>query len=122
MANMIISDCEIKFQIDTGAQVNIICQKYVKKEQGRKSNTTLKMWNKTEIKQMIEKCEQCQKLKPRNQRETLSDGNGPWDKVGSDLFEIKGRNYLLVIDYSILLILSNLISYQLQPQNKLLKN
>lgn len=55
-----------------------------------------------EIKQMIEKCEQCQKLKPRNQRETLrqhSDGNGPWDKVGTDLFEIKGRNYLLVIDY-----------------------
>lgn len=55
-----------------------------------------------EIKQMIEKCEQCQKLKPRNQRETLrqhSDGNGPWDKVGTDLFEIKGRNFLLVIDY-----------------------
>lgn len=55
-----------------------------------------------EIKQMIEKCEQCQKLKPWNQRETLrqhSDGNGPWDKVGTDLFEIKGRNFLLVIDY-----------------------
>ena len=49
MANIIIIDCEIKFQIDTGAQVNTIRQEYVKKEQARKSNTTLKMWNKTSL-------------------------------------------------------------------------
>ena len=54
MANMIINDCEIKFQIDTGAQVNTICQKYVKKEQAQKSNTTLKMWNKTSLKSLGE--------------------------------------------------------------------
>ena len=52
MANMIINDCEIKFQIDTGAQVNTICQIYVKKEQARKSNSTLKMWNKTSLKSL----------------------------------------------------------------------
>ena len=41
-------------------------------------------------------------MKPKNQKETLrqhSDGNGPWDKVGTDLYEIKGRNYLLVIEH-----------------------
>ena len=55
-----------------------------------------------EIKQLVQNCEQCEQLKPKNQKETLrqhSDGNGPWDKIGTDLFEIKGKNYLLVIDY-----------------------
>ena len=55
-----------------------------------------------EIKQLVQNCEQCEQLKPKNQNETLrqqSDGNRPWDKIGTDLFEIKGKNYLLVIDY-----------------------
>ena len=55
-----------------------------------------------EIKQMVNKWEQCERLKPQNQRESLnqlSDGNGPWDKIGTDLFVIENRNYLLVIDY-----------------------
>ena len=40
-----------------------------------------------EIKQMVKKCEQCEMLKPQNQRESLnqhSDGNGPCDKIGTD--------------------------------------
>ena len=55
-----------------------------------------------DIKQMVKKCEQCERLKPQNQRESLNqhnNGNGPWDKIGTDLFVIGNRNYLLVIDY-----------------------
>ncbi|CAC5393270.1 unnamed protein product [Mytilus coruscus] len=55
-----------------------------------------------EIKQMTELCEICQESKPKNQREPLiqhSDGQSPWTKIGMDLFEIKGRPYLVVIDY-----------------------
>ena len=47
-----------------------------------------------EIKQLVQNCEQCEQLKPKNRKETLrqqSDGNGPWDKIGTDLFEIKGK-------------------------------
>ena len=50
----------------------------------------------------VQNCEQCEEMKPKNQKETLrphSDGSGHWDKVGTDLYEIKGRNYLLVIEY-----------------------
>ena len=53
------------------------------------------------IKQMVKKCEQCERLKPQNQRESLnqhSDGNRPWDKTGTDLFVIENRNYLLVTE------------------------
>ncbi|CAC5417169.1 unnamed protein product [Mytilus coruscus] len=55
-----------------------------------------------EINQMTELCEICQESKPKNQQEPLiqhSDGQSPWTKVGMDLFEIKGRPYLVVIDY-----------------------
>ena len=47
-----------------------------------------------EIKQLCDVCEACQELKPRNGPETLKVhgiGNAPWEKVGMDLFEIKGK-------------------------------
>ena len=53
------------------------------------------------IKQVVDTCAPCQELRPHNQKETLKihdDGNGPWDKVSSDLFEIDGRQYLVVVD------------------------
>ena len=54
-----------------------------------------------EIKQMADACETCQQSKPRNQKETLvqhETGQQPWEKVGSDIFKIIGRHYL-VVDY-----------------------
>ena len=38
IANMIVNDCEIQFQIDSGAQVNTICQKHVKTNQAKIKN------------------------------------------------------------------------------------
>ena len=56
----------------------------------------------TEIRQLAENCEACQLHKPRNQKETLKqhkEGETAWYKIGVDLFEIKGRNYLVTVDY-----------------------
>ena len=55
-----------------------------------------------EIRQVAENCETCQLHKPRNQKETLrqqEEGKTQWSKIGVDLFEIKGRNYLVTVDY-----------------------
>ncbi|KAI8728954.1 hypothetical protein BgiBS90_037934 [Biomphalaria glabrata] len=62
-----------------------------------------------ETKQMAETCTACQERKPMNQRETLiqhDEGNVPWEKVGADLMEVDGRQYLITVDYY-----SNFIEY-----------
>ena len=56
----------------------------------------------TEIRPLAENCETCQPHKPRNQKETLKqheEGETVWSKIGVDLFEIKGRSYLVTVDY-----------------------
>ena len=55
-----------------------------------------------DIKQTAEHCEACQRMKLHNQKETLrqhSKGQSPWVKVGIDLFELDGRQYLVTVDY-----------------------
>jgi hypothetical protein len=55
-----------------------------------------------DVKQLADNCEICQESKPRNCRETLKqhdNGAYPWNKIGLDSFEIKGRNYLIAVDY-----------------------
>ena len=45
-----VNECKVRFQIDTGAQVNTICQRYVRREQLYPTTKNLIMWNKTNIK------------------------------------------------------------------------
>lgn len=55
-----------------------------------------------EIKLLADQCETCQHHKPANQREPLvhhEEGESPWDKVGIDLCENHGQDYLIVVDY-----------------------
>ena len=55
-----------------------------------------------DIQNLAQSCEACEIRKPRNQNEPLlqhEDGNHPWDKVGTDIFMIENRQYLLTIDY-----------------------
>ncbi|XP_052285339.1 uncharacterized protein K02A2.6-like [Dreissena polymorpha] len=57
---------------------------------------------KSQIKQLARSCETCEQNRPRNQKQPMkqhSDGKHPWDKVGTDLFQIENKTYLLVIDY-----------------------
>ena len=56
-----------------------------------------------DIREMTDKCETCQSMKPSNQRETLvqhvDESDQPWEKIACDLMEISGRHYLVTVDY-----------------------
>ena len=45
-----VNDCNVRFQLDTGADVNTICKRYVKREQVIPCLCKLTMWNETTIK------------------------------------------------------------------------
>ena len=54
-----------------------------------------------QIKQMVENCKTCAKI-AHHRREpliTASLPEYPWEVVGTDLFELQGRQYLVVVDY-----------------------
>jgi transposase InsO family protein len=48
-ALMMVNGCKVHFQLDTGAEINTICQRFVKKGQVTPTNTTLTMWNKSTL-------------------------------------------------------------------------
>ena len=55
-----------------------------------------------EINEMVATCDQCITHRNRQPRETLIPHeipDAPWIKVGSDLFKLKGLEYLLDVDY-----------------------
>ena len=47
-AKLKVNECVVPFQIDSGANVNTICQRYVKRTQVSKPNVNLHMWNHTQ--------------------------------------------------------------------------
>ena len=55
----------------------------------------------SEVKQYVENCRECaRESKPK--REPLISTplpDYPWQTVGADLFELKGQQYLVVVDY-----------------------
>lgn len=51
---------------------------------------------------MIQKCETCLKYHNKQTKELMLIADlpaAPWQKVGTDLFHLYGKDYLLVIDY-----------------------
>ncbi|KAK7105231.1 hypothetical protein V1264_016637 [Littorina saxatilis] len=55
-----------------------------------------------DIKHFISSCEVCSTFQSANQPESLMPHDLPsrqWEKVGVDLFEFEGRNYLVTVDY-----------------------
>ena len=55
-----------------------------------------------DIKKLADSCETCQEMKPRNTQEPLkqhNEGDGPWQKIGLDFFEIAGKHYFIVVHY-----------------------
>eukprot|EP00731_Ephydatia_muelleri_P025251 Em0017g334a len=55
-----------------------------------------------DIEGMISKCRICEEDSPAQSKEKLqahSLSQQPWGKVGTDLFEYKGQDYLVVVDY-----------------------
>ena len=56
----------------------------------------------SDIDNMVSKCETCLKYQRNNQHEPLKQHPVPervWSKVGVDLFEFNGKNYILGVDY-----------------------
>jgi hypothetical protein len=53
-ALMNVNDCEVRFQLDSAADVNTICKNFVRKNQVRPTSITLRMWNKTPMKPLGE--------------------------------------------------------------------
>ena len=49
-APMNVNDCEVCFQLDSAADVNTICKKFVRKDQVRPTSITLRVWNKISMK------------------------------------------------------------------------
>ncbi|KAF7643185.1 hypothetical protein LDENG_00243930, partial [Lucifuga dentata] len=55
-----------------------------------------------DIDRMVSSCETCLKHQAKQPKEPMAITNlpeEPWQKVGTDLFHLDGKNYLLVIDY-----------------------
>ena len=55
-----------------------------------------------DIEELCKGCELCQEIKPNQPKEPLmmhERPGMPWIKVGTDLFEINGRTYLIIADY-----------------------
>ena len=48
-AMLSVNNCDVRFQIDTGADVSTICKRFVRKEQVRPCSRTLTMWNKSTV-------------------------------------------------------------------------
>ena len=56
----------------------------------------------SDIRQYIEACNICSSMADKQSAEPLvvhPVPSRPWEKVGTDLFSIEGRNYLLTVDY-----------------------
>ncbi|XP_023814982.1 uncharacterized protein K02A2.6-like [Oryzias latipes] len=55
-----------------------------------------------DIETFISKCETCQKHRSKQSKEPMVVSElpvAPWHKVGMDLFHLRGKDYLVVIDY-----------------------
>ena len=46
---MQVNGCEVRFQLDSAANVNTTCLKFVKKSQLKSTSQKLIMWNKTKV-------------------------------------------------------------------------
>lgn len=56
----------------------------------------------SELKEYMSKCEVCNKYKNSQQKESLMShelSDRPWEKVGVDIFELKGQFFLVTVDY-----------------------
>ncbi|XP_046378547.1 uncharacterized protein K02A2.6-like [Haliotis rufescens] len=54
------------------------------------------------IEKLIKSCASCQELMPQNKAEPLEPHeipSAPWRKIGTDLFQIRGKHFLVVTDY-----------------------
>ena len=70
-ALMQVNDCDVRFQLDTGADVNTLCQKLVRPTQVEPTTQKLIMWNKSKVNPLGETTLKI--TNPKNEEETVVD-------------------------------------------------
>ncbi|CAB3995988.1 Hypothetical predicted protein [Paramuricea clavata] len=70
-ALMQVKDCDVRFQLDTGADVNTLCQKFVRPTQVEPTTQKLIMWNKSKVNPLGETTLKI--TNPKNEEETVVD-------------------------------------------------
>ncbi|CAC5397951.1 unnamed protein product [Mytilus coruscus] len=89
---MNVNDCDVRFQLDSAADVNTICKRYIRKEQVKLSTITLRMWNKTPMKPIGEV--HLKLINPKNGDETMATlvvvPNGHMNLLGLDTIRRMG--------------------------------
>ena len=58
---------------------------------------------KTDIEKVVNNCETCVKHRykqPKKHLRPRSVPSSPWTKVGADLFQLHGKDYLVIVDYT----------------------
>ena len=70
-ALMQVNDCDVRFQLDTGADVNTLCQKFVRPTQVEPTTQKLIMWNKSKVNPLGETTLKI--TNPKNEEETVVD-------------------------------------------------
>ena len=60
-------------------------------------------WTYADINNLAKKCETCQKYAPKQGQEKILvhelTETKPWSKLVSDIFDIKGKSYIVIADY-----------------------
>ena len=59
-------------------------------------------WMSADIENMVAKCSICLKYRNQNQKEPLmphETPDRPWQKFGTDIFELYSKSYLIIVDY-----------------------
>ncbi|KAJ8341966.1 hypothetical protein SKAU_G00129500 [Synaphobranchus kaupii] len=79
IAHLKVNGTEVPLKLDTGAQVNILPMKDLKRLKNRPKRH--------------------QYQQPKEPMRPHDRPQEPWCKVGMDLFQLKGKDYLLVMDY-----------------------
>ena len=85
-ATLTLNDIDVKFQLDTAADVNTICQRHVRQHQVSPTTVRLNMWNKTNLKPLGET-----RLKVKNPR-TSSESEIKFIVVPNGFTNLLGLN------------------------------
>ena len=85
-ATLTLNDIDVKFQLDTAAVVNTICQKHERQHQVSPTNVRLNMWNKTNLNLSGSPCS----AYFDSSKEVVIQGDGSKHRIGAVLLQ-EGR-------------------------------
>ena len=70
------------------------------KTKGRACDTLFWPGITSDLEHLISSCEACLEFQNKQQRESVKPHDIPWTKVGTDLFDLHSKSYLIIVDYT----------------------